>query len=66
MNFSITIFIDSKYKYYTFSLTPLSHKSLSSFQFKAKAIKRTLNKLGPNKVDDHDMISMYMIKLNDF
>ena len=55
--------MDTKWKYYTFSVTPLTHKSLSSFQFKAKDIKGTLNKLVPTKADDHDIISVCMIKL---
>ena len=43
--------------------TPLTHNLLSSFQFTAKDIKSIINKLDPNKVAGHNMISVRMIKL---
>ena len=43
--------------------TPLTNKSLSSFQFTADDIKLIINKLDPNKVHGHDMISIRQIKL---
>ena len=43
--------------------TPLTNKSLSSFQFTADDIKIIINKLDPNKAHDHDMISIRQIKL---
>ena len=43
--------------------TPLTHKSLSSFQFTAIDIKSIINKSDPNKAHGHDMVSIRMIKL---
>ena len=43
--------------------TLLTHNLLSSFQFTAKDIKSIINKLDPNKVAGHNMISVRMIKL---
>ena len=43
--------------------TPLTHNLLSSFQFTADDIKSIINKLDPNKVHDHGMISILMINL---
>ena len=43
--------------------TSLTHSFLSSFQFAADDIKSTINKLDPNKMHGHDMISIRMIKL---
>ena len=42
---------------------PLTHNLFSSFQFTADDIKSIRNKLHPNKVHGHDMISIRMIKL---
>ena len=46
----------------TFSFTPLTHKSLSSFRFSANDIKIIINKLAPNKAHGH-MINIRMINL---
>ena len=43
--------------------TPLTQKSLSSFQCSTKKFKSIINKLDPKKVHGHDMISIRMIKL---
>ena len=43
--------------------TPLTNKSLSSFQLTGNNIKSKINKLDPSKAHGHDIISIHMFKL---
>ena len=43
--------------------TPLTHNLLPLFQFTDGDIKSIVNKLDPNKIYGHDMISIRLIKL---
>ena len=42
---------------------PITHKSLSLFQFTAYKIKSVINKLDPSKPHGHDMITVCITKL---
>ena len=68
-NFSMNIFLSKvhghKIEVLTSVFTPITHKSLLSFQFTANDIKSIMNKRYTNKVHGHDMSSIRMIKLWD-